>query len=194
MTDLITMHAKFWEFRRMMSPYWFIPETLDAARFAVTESAEALDAALRRNASYSRNTARSMDEINELGDLAMMLLTAVGEQLLTPEEITNRAKWETSYGNNPATILDDIVHITGCVHVAAYRWQVPQDVRSYAVFALSLIDRYPGMDLPLVLDRRMDRIYSKHHPDAGKSYPLTSHTGVAYQSETPAAYTTEGLL
>ena len=35
-----------------------------------------------------RNTVRNMDEINELGDLAMMLFTAIGEQPLTPEEIT----------------------------------------------------------------------------------------------------------
>lgn len=220
MTDLIALQAKFWNFRHMMAPHWFIPETLDAARFAVTEAAEvlktnglweafvafatsrqaqvaaadALDAVLRRNASYSRNTARNMDEINELGDLAMMLLTAIGSQPLTLEEIPNRAEWESGFGNNPATILDDIVHITGCVHLAAYRWQESQDVRSYAVLALSLIDRYPGMHLIVTLESRMNRIYRKHHPDAGRTFPVSE--GEAYRNETPATYTTltGGLL
>lgn len=230
MTDLIVLQAKFWNFRHMMAPHWFIPETLDAARFAVTEAAEvlktngmweafvafaasrqaqitaadALDAALRRNASYSRNTVRNMDEINELGDLAMMLLTAIGEEPLTPEEITNRAEWEKEFGNDPKRILDDIVYATGCVHIAAYRWLTQEDVRSYAVFALSLIDRYPGMDLAIVLHSRMARIYRKHHPDAaGISFPVsedetTNNEVVTYTDRnerlvlgkaTPATYT-----
>ena len=135
----------------------------------------------------------------------MMLFTAIGEQPLTPEEITNRAEWEKGFGNDPKRILDDIVYATGCVHLAAYRWQEPQDVRSYAVFALALIDRYPGMDLAMVLQSRMARIYRKHHPDAaGRSFPVsedetTNKEVVTYTDRnerlvlgkaTPATYTT----
>ncbi len=203
MTDLIALHAEFWDFRRMMALYWIIPDNPDAARFAVTEAAEvlktnglweafvafaasrqaqiaaadALDAVLRRNASYSRNTIRDMDERNELGDLAMMLLTTAGEHPLKKGEIYDNPKL-------PNRSIDQIVEAVSYVHTHAFRGE---EVRSWCLMALAYIDGYPGMDLPLILRSRMKRIYRKHHPDAGRTFPVAE--GEAYQNETPAAYT-----
>lgn len=212
---ITTLHTDFFNFRRMMELYWTTPDTIDAARFAKTEAAEvlktnglweafiafaasrqaqiaaadALDAALRRNISYSRNTVRNMDERNELGDLAMMLLTASGSQPITQEEFENAARQASHIDKDFP--LDRIAHMVSSVHMAAYLWQDQTYVRRYAITTLLLIARYPGMDLPQILHARMERIYRKHHPDAGNSYPRIAHAGEAYQNETPAYYLTD---
>lgn len=195
MTDHIALHANFWGFRRLMEPYWTTPEFVDASRFAKTEAGEvlknnglweafiafatsrhaqtvasdALDAVLRKNISYSRNHVREMDERNELGDLAMMLLTAIGPQPITKPEFDVAARYASHIDND--FLLDRIVHMVSTVHMAAYLWQDHNYLRRYAITTLILIDRYPGMNLERILHSRIARIYRKHHPDAGKTAP-----------------------
>lgn len=197
MTDLIALHATFWEFRRTMEPYWTTPDMPDAARFAKTEAAEvlktnglweafvafaasrqaqikaadALDAVLRQNISYSRNTVRNMDERNELGDLAMMLLTAMGPAGIVTGELPAQRE------GRPTPTVDTIANTVGNVHEAATENFPLSTVRSYALRSLDQIDRYPGVDLSVLLHARMNRIFRKHHPDGQRPAKEAGHNG-----------------
>lgn len=219
MTNFIHLHAKFWEFRRLMELYWTTPPMPDAARFAKTEAAEvlkenglweafvafaasrqaqivaaaALDAVLRQNVSYSRNTVRDMDERNELGDLAMMLLTAMGPVGIVSAELFSLRRNLPL----PTPTVDTIAITTGLVHQAATEGKSLSAIRQYALRSLDQIDRYPGMNLPMMLQARMERIYRKHHPDAGKTFVAEGEGGalrdvppIVWRNETPGTYTT----
>lgn len=73
-------HALVWQHRAELGDRWPTPEPDDALAFAVTEVGEAVDAQLRLNPLYKRNSDREMDMYDELADVAMMLLTALGRE------------------------------------------------------------------------------------------------------------------
>lgn len=79
MTDLVALHKKVWDFRRAAQSKWPTPDPLNALRFAVTESSEALDCFLRETDRWVRNNDRVSNYDTELGDTAMMLLTSIPE-------------------------------------------------------------------------------------------------------------------
>ena len=64
---------------RNKSKDWYpLPNNVDVALFAVTEAAEAIDAYLRKNASYKRSNVKNNNVQLELGDLLFMLLSFDG--------------------------------------------------------------------------------------------------------------------
>jgi NTP pyrophosphatase (non-canonical NTP hydrolase) len=84
MVDMAALHEKVWDFRRAVQHKWPTPEPVDALRFAITEVGEVMDAYLRQNDKWVRNNDRDIDIDAELGDLAVMLLTAVSDKI--PED------------------------------------------------------------------------------------------------------------
>ena len=67
-----------WEYRYRLEGQWHTPRQLDCLRFACTEAGEALDAQLRQDPTFHRNTDRDRDYAEEIADTAMMLCTALG--------------------------------------------------------------------------------------------------------------------
>jgi hypothetical protein len=93
------LHKLTWDFRRDTASVFPLPGRADSLRFALTESAEALDAWLRRNGDYKRNRQKDHDVAAELAQCVMMLMTAYGAEEYKPGEF---------YSAIPS--LDDIVY------------------------------------------------------------------------------------
>ena len=91
-------HQVVWSARKELSEVWSSPCATDSLRFACTEVAEAMDALLRLNPVYKRNRNKDTDVKGEIGQVAMMLLTALGEEFDWSEwDENNVGYWETSY-------------------------------------------------------------------------------------------------
>lgn len=72
-------HLTLWVFRDMHAQYWPTPNPRDSMRYAFCEAGEALDARLRAGRpGDARNTERDVSEADELADVVIMLLTAIG--------------------------------------------------------------------------------------------------------------------
>jgi hypothetical protein len=71
-----------WVYRERLHERWATPPLLDCLKFALTEVGEALDAELRQNLTYHRNTDRERDYVEEVADATMMFLTAWGQRQL----------------------------------------------------------------------------------------------------------------
>jgi hypothetical protein len=129
MTDpLVAAHAAVWDLRRELGAAWPTPPRHDALLFALTEAGELVDAWLRQHRpQYNRNHARGADVDGERADLAVMLLTALGEA--SPPVAAECAPATLA---EPAT-LEEIVHWTaGALRV----WQNPAMARPYTLLAL----------------------------------------------------------
>lgn len=218
---LLRLHGMVWDFRRMMVAYWPTPDTVDAARFAVTEMGEVLDAFLRLDGGYARNRERSPDVLDELADTAMMTLTAMGENAPLGEW----DEWEEAELGEMYADLDEIdalaMHVNDFYACAVMPHPSPISLAGFGGLAIWRISEYPGMDLEARLRQRLDRIFCKHHPDgqrlakleqernggvdwtcptcAAKSvlYPgglPDASNGVAYQNEMPGVYMSDGGL
>ena len=73
-------HKMVWDFREKWKQEWPTPSRTDSALFAITELAEAIDAQLRLEKKYNRNSAKIIGVDEELADLALMLCTVIGPQ------------------------------------------------------------------------------------------------------------------
>ena len=204
-------HKMVWEFRRQMVAYWPTPDTVDAARFAVTEIGEAMDAFLRLDGGYARNRERSPDVLDELADTAMMILTAIGER-------ANLSAWAEMWDDEDVGVgemyadLDEIDALVMTVKdfyaVAVSPQPSPVSMAGFGGLAVLRIAEHAGMDLEKRLRQRMDRIFRKNHPDgqrlaqvekerngqppAGTRVDVPDlseeHNVYVYRSETPGVY------
>ena len=205
MKDALTKwRGMVWEFRRQMAGYWPTPDTLDAARFAVTEIGEAMDAFLRLDGGYARNRQRDPDVLDELADVAMMTLTAMGERAPLDE-------WAEQWQGEEADvwgIYEDLDEIDALVMLvkdffacAAVPHPSPVSLAGFGGLVVWRISEYAGMDLEARLKRRFDRIFRKHHPDGQQLAKLEQERngqadgptngasgGIVYRSETGVPY------
>jgi len=76
--DLGVARDLVWLRRLRLSEDWPTPTPVDSADFAITEFGEYVDAHLRENPEYNRNNGKTRESLDELADMAMMLLTFVG--------------------------------------------------------------------------------------------------------------------
>lgn len=104
--EVMRAYNLVWAYRGRLQARWLTPNQDDTMRFALTEIAEAEDAYLRGKPEYRRNHHKEVTVEQELGQCAMMLLTALGPKLLTalgPEMdwtewlVLPWSYWETSY-------------------------------------------------------------------------------------------------
>lgn len=145
---LAECHGLVWAYRRELEAVWPTPGRGDALRFAVTEAAEALDAELRANPLYARNRAREMDELDELADCALMLLTALG-----PEPELMRHKQRKHWLGLERMVFgcaDALLDHTGNGVADKWLWDL-----------VAMIEDRQGMDLPARLRGRLERIKAK---------------------------------
>jgi hypothetical protein len=147
MSESIQLHTHVWRVRAEIGHTWLTPEPLDCLRYAVTEAGEAMDAHLRAlRPDDARNNERRLDVLDELGDCAIMLASAL------PAD----APPTTMYPIQTGVDLDHIAHAVAqalvsvdCNQFHAIEW------------ALACILAYPGMSLGVALDR-LERIREKY--------------------------------
>lgn len=138
------LHAAVWRVRAEIGHVWLTPPPIDCLRYALTEVGEAMDASLRaQRPGDARNHARDLDVLDELGDCAIMLCSA-----LPAIEVAG-------YGLRNSS-LDDIA---GAV---AHALSGKEDRRpNNTLWALDLIYAYPGFTTTVAL-LRLDRIRVKY--------------------------------
>lgn len=145
---LRTCHATVWQYRATLNDVWPTPDTQDALLFALTELGEAVDADLRTNGTYARNRDKSLDVLDELSDMALMLLTAMGpEPRLSESYVEDMTHEWRDYAREMAGVMQ----------------MYPQGAwADYNMTSLlARIATHPGMDLPTRLTSRLDRIREK---------------------------------
>ena len=151
MQTLNTAAELVWDFRREMGEAWPTPHQGDALRFAFTEAGEVLDAWLRWKGGYARNNnGKSMDVLDELSDVAMMLITALGPQY--------------AYLAGPGNDIRNLDAICGEVGELFYLWCHGKAWRIRAEHALTYIANYferRNGSLVAHLQKRLERIYNK---------------------------------
>ena len=169
---LTKCHKMVWEFRRMMGEYWPQHGTVRSARHAVSEMGEVLNA-LERLEHGQEGRSRYCDPndlsvLDELADVAMMILTAMGERV-------NLTAWAEQWADEEMELwdmyadLDEIDALTMTVKdfyaVAVSPQPSPISLASFGGLAVFRISEYAGMDLEKRLRQRVDRIFRKNHPD-----------------------------
>jgi hypothetical protein len=149
MINLTELHERNKRWRAWMdanTPFK-TPDTLDCLRYALTEAAEAMDVWLReKNQTHARNNERNHSLHAELADTAMMLLTAIDGQNLTPE--------------TPKTGTLDLICFS--VASAVFRCATIERWEYTVVYALRMIANYPSFDLSIELDICHKRLAIKH--------------------------------
>lgn len=149
-------HALVWKYRTELEPYWKTPTVEDALLFAGTELGEAIDAHLRSNADYARNRDKDLSILDELADMCLMLLTAMGPawRFIT---------WSRCPWNDDHTWSRYWSHLGYCIST--------QDTDAMATLIRD-VATHPGMDLPARLTARLERIKAKRMPqyDMQKGY------------------------
>lgn len=85
---VMSCYNDIWKMRGQIDKEWPTPGWVDSIKFAFTESGEVMDAHMRIMGGYSRNNAKSMNLFDELADLVMMLLTALGSGVRDGEVIS----------------------------------------------------------------------------------------------------------
>jgi hypothetical protein len=149
--ELNDLHALVWQFRGMVSDFWPTPEPADALRYAFTEAGEAMDASLReKRPNDKRNNDKDHDRLDEWADCAIMLLTAVTDDvtdLLVPY-LAETAKKDD----------DDYL----CLRVAWHLYYSPSGMG--LAETIGEIARYTGINLNDRINGRLRRITYKHVP------------------------------
>lgn len=152
-------HAIMWRYRREMQGYWPTPSTRDAARFAVCETCEALDASLRLNSGYARNNAKDLSIEDELCDALMMLITAIGPRLYAwgVFESLTHDDWEGRTGDLDQFVIDAANVLRRCdLPLYDRTW------REHAWMLCGDITKYVGESTVSRLTARLERIKAKH--------------------------------
>jgi len=150
------IHRLVWNFRHEHSAHWPTPSVKDALRFAYTEAGEMLDAQIRLNPTYKRNSFETPNPekvLNELADVAIMLVTAVGQEY---NVIAGVSAIDAD--------LDVIARWVSKVWDTQSRPSGKDQWRSDACFLVNAISRYPDVNLIDRVQARLDRIKAKHVP------------------------------
>ncbi len=166
MTDIATAlkecHRIVWDARKELEPYWPTPTTEDALLFAFTELGEAVDAHLRSKPEYARNRDKDLSVLDELADVALMTLTAYGNEWVDSDERDGGwDEWQYAwrfYISDMAKILDIHEQYGDDADSFLFDW------RWYAITVVEKIATHPGMDLPTRLTQRLERIKAKRMP------------------------------
>ena len=150
MNELQECHRLVWAFRKEIETYWTTPDPLNSLRYAFCECAEAMDAWLRaERPSDSRNNDRDNDVLDELADCAIMLFTAMGQDLIPTREFDKELRGRfDSFGYHISVLLN--------------KW--PDAPTTDYIFIINLIANYPGMELKQRIQGRLARIAFKHMP------------------------------
>lgn len=172
MTDITTTlkecHRIVWSYREMLEPFWPCPDIWDSLLFCQTELGEAIDAYLRTKPEYARNRDKDLSVLDELGDLALMALTSLGNELTD-----NDARF-IEYGLGGGLFDFEGRDVERFSMYAA--WTVDaldaavngyDDCRAYRRPILGLVAHliaHPDMDLPARLTARLERIKAKRMP------------------------------
>lgn len=144
--DIGKVHAMVWAFRASYGGAWPTPDRMDSLRFALCESAEAMDAWLRGQPRFNRNRAKELSVLDELADTAIMLLTALGEARVQGTVL--------SVGTNLDTICGEVAFILRCMY-KGFAWGLIEAKIRETVANIAL---YPGMDLGARIAQRLERI------------------------------------
>lgn len=151
------VHTMVWTFRALYGEVWPTPDRMDSLRFALCESAEAMDAWLRGQPHFSRNRAKDLSVLDELADTAIMLLTALGE--VRPADAVE------SDGLN----LDRICGEVGFILRLAYKGFARKLIDQKIGVTVAAIARYPEMDLEARIAQRLERIRLRVQAETGVS-------------------------
>lgn len=146
--EISRCHALVWRYRAELEEVWPTPSPLHSLMFAVTEYGEMIDAHMRTFPEYVRNNHREVDELGEAADVAMMLLTALGE---SPEWVTEVREWDR-YSDLAAEVMGAYFWHE---HGHTYAWV------SCACRALTIIASMPGMELEKKLEKKLERTKRK---------------------------------
>lgn len=135
-----------WEFRHEYSHLWPTPTPLDAARFAMMEACEALDAYVRLvHPRYSRNNQKELSIQDELADTIMMLVSITERPINEPVIVQG--------GVNIDEIVASVAHVYTC---SGY------SLGTSIANSIGLICSFDGMRDPLELvASRLNRIKSR---------------------------------
>ncbi len=151
MNELQECHRLVWAFRKEIEPYWATPDPLNSLRYAFCECAEAMDAWLRaERPSDSRNNERENNVLDELADCAIMLLTAMGQDLLPNREFDD-------WSNHTLELL--------ALRISKLMIEWPDISTTRYITSLSIIAFYPGMELKQRIEGRLRRIAKKNLSD-----------------------------
>lgn len=153
-----------WAFRDVNAEYWKTPNAQDSMRYAFCEAGEALDARLRaERKDDARNTERDASEADELADVIIMLLTAIGPYW-------NWRDWKYPAGLLPGQAGKDLDTLV--LHVASVMGHVvlkgpalmPWEQKAY-ILAVDITyyirEKLGGHSFPLI-ESRLNRIWKKH--------------------------------
>lgn len=144
--NIAKIHDMVWEFRALYGGLWPTPDRVDALRFALCESAEAMDAWLRQQARFNRNRPKNLDVLDELADTAIMLLTALGY------EVQRRAVEREQVDLD--TICGEVAFVFRCLR-KGFSWVMVERKIRETVGDIAL---YPGMELETRIAQRLERI------------------------------------
>jgi len=160
--NIAKVHNMVWNFRALYGGLWPTPDRVDALRFALCESAEAMDAWLRGQPRFNRNRAKDLDVLDELADTAIMLLTALGYEV--QRGAVERAPVD----------LDVICGEVGFVFRCAFKGFSQTFLERAIRETVGDIALYPGMDLEERIAKRLERIRLRV---MGQGLVPLSHTG-----------------
>lgn len=154
-----TLHELVWSFREQYNHLWPTPEKQHSAHFTLTEVAEALDAYLRQQRVFKRNSPDKQINLHEeLGDTALMLVTTLGKKYKDPWDF-----WESNPGIvRPMGVETIVAHV-----LKAWLWMMEHPVGDSSVYeneiwkALSAIDLYTG-DAETLVRQTLDKIFHRH--------------------------------
>lgn len=182
------LHQMVWDFRWQMAGYWPYRGTLRAARQMVSELGEALDVMDRLEYGQEdrtrRRDVRTPDLLDELADVAMMTLTAMGEDAPLDD-------WEDQWRDMELGLwemyadLDEmdalVMHVKDFFACAVIPHPSPYSLAGFGGLVIWRISEYPGMDLEARLRQRLDRIFRRHHPEGRMLMKLEAErNGLAY--------------
>ncbi len=150
MNELQECHRLVWAFRKEIEPYWATPDPLNSLRYAFCEAAEAMDAWLRaERPSDSRNNERQNDVLDELADCAIMLFTAMGQDVNPHRSFKSNSKGDIGFlGYKVAELLNS--------------WSYSPTTEY--IDTIAIISNYPQMELKQRIQGRLARIAFKHMP------------------------------
>lgn len=151
--NIAKVHNMVWEFRAVYGELWPTPDRVDALRFAFCESAEAMDAWLRMQPLFNRNRAKDLSVLDELADTAIMLLTALGCDILPTKY--DEAAWTVEREPVDLDVICGTVTLAFRCTRKGFAWTFLERVIKEVVGDIAL---YPGMELETRIARRLDRI------------------------------------
>lgn len=153
-----------WRAREVLAVQWPTPDVVDAARFAVTEAGEVVDALLRRKAVYRRNVTKPADWEGEVADTLLMLLTVMGPKWTGPYQDVMPSfptwqyasdEWADYLAHDVASVLLTVLnHVASGYLTSGEYWSSGSGLWK----PLWRIAGIPGYDMVYWLGRRIARV------------------------------------